>query len=410
VTWRALAAALTCFTVTIASVLWLGLAATAAPQPPLRIGATLAQSGSLAVPGQNMLRGYQLCVRHANERGGVLDRRIELLVEDDRSDGPTAGALYERFITQEKVDAILGPYSSPITEAMADVPERHRMPMIAAGGAATSIFKKGRRYVFGIHSPAERYLEGLIDLAARRGLKAVAVLYEDTLLQQSIGLGALELAKRRGLRVVLAESYPKGTTDFGRIIAKVKAADPDVFAAATYDSVVVMRLLKQLDVNPKMFGATVGVAFPAFYTALGRDAEFVYGASQWEPELVTLRAGGLIPIARQYPGAREFVEAYRREFPGAELSYHAAQGYGGCQVFLEAIRRAGSLDRHKLRETILKLELNTVFGAFKVDADGLQVAQTNVLFQWQDGKKVVVWPEDIAPAKPRFPTPPWSQR
>jgi ABC-type branched-subunit amino acid transport system substrate-binding protein len=78
-----------------------------------------------------------------------------------------------------------------------------------------------------------------------------------------------------------------------------------------------------------------------FYESLGRDAEFVYGVPAWVPELVELRAGGLIPIARQYPGTREFVEAYRKEFPGADSSYHAAAGYGGCEVLVEAIRRAG---------------------------------------------------------------------
>ncbi len=174
--------------------------------------------------------------------------------------------------------------------------------------------------------------------------------------------------------------------------------------------VVITRLLKELGINPKMFGATVGVALPKFQETLGRDAEFVYGASQWEPELVTLRAGGLIPIARQYPGAREFVEAYRKEFPGAELSYHSAAGYGGCQVLIEAIRRAGSLDGEKVRDAILKLDFNTAFGAFKVDRDGFQIAHKMVIFQWQDGKKVIVWPEELAPGKPRFPTPPWSQR
>jgi len=293
---------------------------------------------------------------------------------------------------------------------MADVSERHRMPMVAAGAATTSIFKKGRKFTFMIHSPSEVYLEGLIDIAARRGLKIVAVIYEDTLLQKPIAQGALELAKKRGLQVVLAESYPKGTTDFGGILRKVKTANPDVLAAATYDSVVITRHLKELGINPKMFGATVGVAFPKFHATLGRDAEFVYGASQWEPELVTLRAGGLIPIARQYPGAREFVESHRKEFPGAELSYHSAAAYGGCQVLLEGIRRAGSLDSEKVRDAILKLDFNTVFGAFKVDRDGFQIAHRMVLFQWQDGKKVIVWPEEVAPGQPRFPTPPWSER
>jgi branched-chain amino acid transport system substrate-binding protein len=56
------------------------------------------------------------------------------------------------------------------------------------------------------------------------------------------------------------------------------------------------------------------------------------------------------------------------------------------------------------------MDLNTVFGAFKVDTTGIQVAHRMVMFQWQDGKKVIVWPAELAPGKPRFPTPPWSQR
>jgi branched-chain amino acid transport system substrate-binding protein len=77
---------------------------------------------------------------------------------------------------------------------------------------------------------------------------------------------------------------------------------------------------------------------------------------------------------------------------------------------MEAIRRAGGLESEKLRDAIRALDFNTVFGAFKVDPRGLQIAHRNVLFQWQDGRKVIVWPEELAPGKPRFPTPPWSQR
>ena len=93
-----------------------------------------------------------------------------------------------------------------------------------------------------------------------------------------------------------------------------------------------------------------------------------------------------------------------------ESPYFSASGYGGCQILVEAIRRAGSLDSEKLRAAILKLDHNTVFGAFRVDRDGVQVAHKRLLFQWQDGKKVIVWPEELAANPPRFPTPPWSQR
>jgi branched-chain amino acid transport system substrate-binding protein len=296
---------------------------------------------------------------------------------------------------------------------VADVTEKRRMVMVAPGAASTSIFRKGRKFIFMLLSPAEVYLEGLIDMATRRGLKTVALIHEDTLSPKAIAQGALELAKKRGLSVVLVAAYPKGTTDFSAILTKVRAANPDVMAAATYfdDAVAITRQLKASDVNPRMFGVTVGGDLPKFYEVLGRSAEFVYGAAQWEPELVTLlRAGELIPVARRYPGAREFVESHRKEFPGADLSYHTAQGYGACQVFVEAVKRAGSLDGEKVRAAILNMNLNTVYGGFKVDRDGLQVAHTMLTFQWQDGKKVIVWPDELAPGKPRFPTPPWSQR
>jgi branched-chain amino acid transport system substrate-binding protein len=383
-----------------------------AAQQPVRIGASLSQTGSFANLGQNQLRGYQLCVKHANDKGGVLGRRIELLVEDDQSKAPTAVAIYEKLITQDKVDAILGPYSSPITEAVADVSEKHKMPMVTPLAAPTSIFKKGRKFVFMVLSPAETWFEGLIDIAAKRGLRTIAVINEDTLFPKTSAQGTVELARKRGLQVVLAEAYPKGTTDFSSILGRVKAANPDVLAAATYfeDAVAITRHLKELGISPKMFGVTVGGDLPKFYETLTKAAEFVYGSSQWEPALVTLRAGGLVPIARQYPGAKEFVEAHRKEFPGADLSYHSAAGYGGCQIFLEALKRAGSLDREKVRETILKTDLHTAFGGFKVDRDGFQIAHKTLLFQWQDGKKVIVWPEDLAPGRARVPTPPWSQR
>jgi branched-chain amino acid transport system substrate-binding protein len=400
------------------------LATTGDAQQPLRIGASLSQTGSFAALGQNQLRGYQLCVKHANEKGGVLGRRIELLVEDDQSKAPTAVAIYEKLITQDKMDAILGPYSSPITEAVADVNEKHRMPMVAPLAATTSIFKKGRKFIFMVLPPAEVYLEALVDMAAARGLKTLALINEDTIFPKATAQGTLELAKKRGLQVVFSKAYPKGTTDFSAILARVRAANPDVLATPTYfdDAVAITRQMKALNVNPKMYGVTVGGDLPKFHEVLGRDAEFVYGATPWDPELVTLRAGGLIPelvtlragglipVARQYPGAREFVEAHKKEFPGAGLSYHSAAGYAGCQIFLEAVKRAGSSESEKVREVILKIDLHTVFGAFKVDRDGFQIAHKMLMFQWQDAKKVILWPEELAPGKPRFPTPPWSQR
>jgi branched-chain amino acid transport system substrate-binding protein len=381
-------------------------------QAPIRIGASVSTTGSFAALGQNQFRGYQLCVQRANDKGGVLGRKIELVTEDDKSDPKTAAQIYERLITDKKVDAILGPYGSAGAEAAAEVSEKHRMPMISPLASTSAIYKKGRKYVFMVLSPAETYLEGLLDLAARRGLKTVAVIHEDTLFPKTAAAGAVEFAKRKGLNVVLNEAYPKGTKDFAALLTKVRAANPDVLAGGTYfeDAVAITRQMKELDVNPRVFGVTVGADLPKFHETLGKSADFVFGSTQWDPGLITLRAGGLVPVGRQYPGAKEFVEDHQRAFPGADLSYHSAAGYSGCEILHEAIRRAGSLNGDKVRAEILKLEMNTVFGPFRVDAGGFQVGHKALMIQWQDGRKAIVAPEELAADKPRVPTPPWNKR
>jgi branched-chain amino acid transport system substrate-binding protein len=377
-------------------------------QTPIRIGASLSQTGVWASNGQNLLRGYQLCVKHTNDKGGVLGRKLELLVYDDASDPATAVRLYEKLITQDKVDLVLGPYISTITDPVADVTEKHKLPMVAPAANATSLYRKGRKFIFSIISPAEITLEGLIHQAAKKGLKTVALINADDLGQRGVTQRASELAKEKGLQVVFTDAYPLGTTDFSAILTRVRAANPDVLGVSTSvfdDGVAITRRMKALNVNPRMVGFSASVSAPKLYEVLGRDAEFVYVTAHWVPELVEIRAGGLIPIARQYPGAREFVESSRKEFAGA-----SANAYGACQVLVEAVRRAGSLDGAKLRDAISKMDYNTVFGRFRVDRDGVQIGHKMLLLQWQDGKRVIVWPEELAPDKARFPTPPWSQR
>jgi branched-chain amino acid transport system substrate-binding protein len=173
------------------------------------------------------------------------------------------------------------------------------MVLVAPTAGVTSIYKKGRRFVVMMYSPSEVYMESVIDISVKRGLKTVAFLHDHTNFPTAVAQGGVELAKKRGLSVMLVESYPIGTTDFSAVLAKVRAANPDVLAAGTYfkDSVALTRQLKDADVNPKMFAVTVGGDFPQFHESLGPRAEFVYGPSQWEADLVELRAGGLIPIA-----------------------------------------------------------------------------------------------------------------
>src|SRR6266478_2482991 len=242
-------------------------------QGPIRIGASLSLTGTYAKLGRNQHEGYKLCVKDLNTKGGLLGRKVELVVYDDQSTPATAVRLYEKLITEDRVDGVMGPYSSPVTEASVNVTEKYKKVMVAPLAATTSIFKKGRKHIFMVISPAEVYLEGLVDMAVKRGLKTVAVVNEDTLFSKAAAAGAVEIAKKKGLQVVFAEAYPKGNTDFSALLTKVKAANPDVLAAATYfdDAVALTRQMKELNVNPKMFGVTVGGDLPEFYDTLKQN-------------------------------------------------------------------------------------------------------------------------------------------
>src|SRR3989442_10297879 len=297
----------------------------AGAQGPIRIGASLSLTGTYAKLGKNQHEGYQLCIKELNAKGGLLGRKLDLVVYDDQSLPPTAVRLYEKLITEDKVDAVMGPYSSPVSEAAANVTEKYKKVMVAPLAATTSIFKKGRKYIFMDISPADGYLEGLVDMAVKRGLKTIAIGNEDTLFSKAAAAGAVDLAKKKGLQVVFTEAYPKGNTDFSALLTKVKAVNPDVIAAGTYfdDAVAITRQMKELNVSAKMYGVTVGGDLPKFYELLKQNAEYVYGSTQWE---------GALP----YPGQKEFVDSYQKKF-GHEPVYHSAAGYAGCVIYGEAV-------------------------------------------------------------------------
>jgi branched-chain amino acid transport system substrate-binding protein len=366
---------------------------------PLRIGATMSITGkAYSVQGGYGREGYLLCQKHLNAQGGLLDRPVELVIYDDESDEKTAARLYEKLITEDKVDAILGPYGTAITEAIADIPDKHRKVMVAANAATSSIWQKGRKFLIMVLAPVDLAAIGALDLAARNGLKKVAIINQDALLPKAVANSTNELAKDKGLEVVVFETYPTGTRDFSAILKKVQDATPDILVAAAVrldDHVAIIREMKGLNFDTKMVSSLPYGLLPEFYQQLGEDAEFVYSATFWEASLPN-------------PGNREFVAAYQKEFNRAP-AVQSANSYAGCKIFAEAVRQAGTTDSEKLREALLTLKTKTILGDFAVDQRGFQTGQKAVTIQWQDGKQAVVWPDGLGSA-PRFPTPNWASR
>lgn len=370
---------------------------TAGAEEPIRIGATMSQSGSYSTQGTAAKNGYLLCEHDLNQSGGILGRNIDFLIYDDESNSERAISLYEQLITEDAVDAVMGPYGSTLTEAVAPVTERYRMVHVSPLAATSSIWEQGREYLFMVLPPAELFLAGLIDMAHQNGLESVAIIQENALFPKAAGSGAARLAIERGMNVQASYTYNSGQEDFSDILEIIKNTNVEVVgmaASSLGDFITVVRQMKEMEVNVKMFGTSGAVM--QFRDELGNLAEYAYGLSAWEPSLTN-------------PGIPEFTEAYQNRF-GIEPSFHAAGAYSSCMLFAEAIERAGSLDSDEIRRELLAMETQTIFGEYAVDERGYQIANRGLFIQWQDGEKVIVWPDDVATHQPRYPTPLWSER
>jgi branched-chain amino acid transport system substrate-binding protein len=370
------------------------------PTNEVVIGGAISQTGRYAEPAGRQVNSIKLWVDEVNARGGLLGHKIRLILLDDKSDTQTSIKLYEKLITEDKVDLVLCPYSSGITEAVVNVTERYKMPFVAYGAASRPIWEKGRKYIFNIVAVAEDYQKGALHLAKQIGVKTVAIIGEDSLFPREAAKGAKDWAKKLGIDVVLEENYPLKQTDFTALLQKIKAAGAEGVISNSYfaDAAAQLRQMREQNMNFKLFSSTIGPALPNFPEQLGATAEYVLGFSQWEP----------LPNVLKNPGMKEYIEAYEKRF-GEKPNYHAGGAYGALQVTEAALKKAGSFDQEKLREALSTIETQTVYGRYKVDAKGMN-SHEGLTFQILKGQRRVVWPEKWAEAKPELPMPDWSKR
>lgn len=354
----------------------------------LRLGLSMSLSGKYAELGAMNEKAYRLWERDVNRRGGLLGHTVKVLIVDDQSDPARARQIYEDLIVRQKVDFVLGPYSSEITEAVSSVTEQHHYPLLSSGGSADSMWQKGRKYLFGVYITSSKYAIGMLELFVKSGIDKVAIVAADDNFSRAIEAGTRDWAKRFELDVISAGTFKKGSDEIGARIraAQTSGAEALLVAGHFEDAVNARRALKQTGWTPKAFYATVGPAIQKYADTLKGDADHSFSSSQWEPSL-------------PFPGTREFAKAFAETY-GIQPSYHAASAYAAGQIMEAAVRKSQSLDREKVRDTLSSLDTMTVMGRYGVDRDGKQVRHLAVIVQWQGGRKEVVAPPELATAKP----------
>jgi branched-chain amino acid transport system substrate-binding protein len=358
----------------------------------VRIGLTLGLTGKYAEMSAMQRKGYQLWEKQVNDRGGLTGRQVELIIRDDRSDGPAAAGHYEEMLSGRKVDLIFGPYSSTITAAVLPVADRHGYPVLVGGASSDQLWAQGRRNVFGVYTPASRYSVGFLEMLVASGIDRVAILSADDVFSKSAAEGAVKWAVRYGLEVVFQEIFPKGKQGLDDEIDRARGSGASVLIMCGHfqEAISGRQALSRTGWEHAAYYATVGPVLQGYSDRLGPLAEGTFSSSQWEPD-----------PDLAFPGSRQFLEDFTAAYSTVP-SYHAATAFASGMILEQAIRKAGGIDRKKLTEAMATLDTMSIIGRYGVDRTGMQIRQFPVIIQWQKGRKEIIWPEELQTADPVF--------
>ena len=376
----------------------------AAATEPIKIGASLALTGSLSRFGLMMKNGYEMWKNEVNAKGGInvggTKRPVEIVYYDDQSDNNTSAQLTEKMITQDKVQFLLGPYGSGPTFATTAIGERYNLITIATTANAANIYTRGFKNVFAILPPGVKIFNSFIDMLAGQNPKPtkIAIIAPNDNFPVSVAQGAQDYAKSKGFDVVYYEIYPKEIKDLSSTILKIKDSGAEVLMGSGYleESILTVRQLKEQRVNLKAIGFTTGPELSDFRTNLGADADNVCGVAWWMPQMTYSD-----PL---FVTAQEYTKKYTQKF-GPGLAYQGAAASMGGYLLQLAIEKTGTLETAKVRDAIAAYDATTFWGPIKFDATGQNIAGGAVTFQIQNGNIETVWPTGAASAKPVYPLP-----
>ena len=376
---------------------------------PIVLAASYSQTGRFSQLAGEMARGYRLAVEMLNEQGGVAGREVRLVLVDDGSDAGAAGRIYAGLAATDTIFALLGPYSSPLTDAAVDAADAGGKPLVAPMAADPGIWAgRNRRWSVQMLNPGPTYLQGSVELAVQHGARTAALVYEDTQFPSSVADGVREAAAAHGLEIVLERTYAAGAADHEALLAAARDEGADLFIGGGYylDAVEFARGVPAVGYTPLLMSLNLGPALAEFVEQLGDGARCMAGNAAWLP---TIRTSGFIA------DSETFVQRYVAD-RGTTPNYYAAGGFGAVELLAEAIsfttRGGQTPDPGAVRDHLFNTKTETVLGPFGVHAPGDPLAGSQSVLkglqvQWQDDgsgglTRRIIHPPSAANAEPCF--------
>jgi branched-chain amino acid transport system substrate-binding protein len=382
---------LVCFAFTCQLILF-GLATAPYAAEPIKIGCTISQSGKYADSGSYYKEAYLMWQDDVNAAGGLLERPVKLIIHDDESSADKAVSLYERLISGDKVDLILGPYTSTIVYPVARITEKYKMVMLQGGGTAGKIFKAGFNYMFlTLPGFSEQHSIGFFEylktLSQNKWPTKAAIIYGDKSASIANASGHKARCEENGIPVVLEEKYPADVSDLTPVLIKAKNMSADLLMAGTYipDAILIARTISELKYKPKYVLLTAGVSDYKFGKELGTVANNIMGTAWWHDSVNF---------------SLDWTKHYKDRF-GRMPDYHASGAYAAAQILEQAVKATNSLDNSRIRDYIRDHSFDTVIAQGLSFDDRGAPSYSMVTLQWQDGALKVVWPPKAQTAEPR---------
>lgn len=372
----------------------------------IKFGCAMSFTGKKSRTGKLYVDSLKLATAAINEAGGIKvggkAYPVKIVFYDDKSDAAESAKLVEKLIVEDKVNFLLGPYSSGITIPDSIVAQRYKIPMVEGGGASGKIFSRHNPYIFGTLPSAGQYFATTLEMLTsfKPKPRSIALIYGDDKFDISVAKGAKKIAEKLGLKVALYEKISESSADFNTILTKVKSLSPDalLMAGHTEGGINLVQQAKELNVNVKMISLTVGPSEADFRKSLGRDAEYIFGVASWSPQM---SYKGII-----FKDIKAFVQKFKAKY-NYDPDYHNASAIAELAVFKSAIEKAGSLDPKKVRDAIAETNIETIYGPVEFNSNG-QIKGSSVVLQIQGGQVYQVYPKGAR--KPIYPMPKWKER
>jgi branched-chain amino acid transport system substrate-binding protein len=355
------------------------------------VGLSISLSGKFRLQGEQALQGIRLWQSYINAQGGIAvrngeKRSVRLIWYDDRSQISFARKNVLHLLREDKIDTLLGPYSSSLTMAVVEIAEEYKKVLWNYGGSSDEIFRHDRRYPVGVASTASDYLRALAHWLAEEhpALHRICVVYSARgTFGWQVARGILESVLVLAGQSVELVPINFSLENYDTILPILFEIDPEVVVlAVTFpDELGIMRTRQHWPSTVRIVAA-VAAGLPDFSAELAQIADGVLGPSQWEPGVTFPNVTG--------PASDWFPDSFQRQF-GHAPDYIAAGSFATGLVLTECIRRAATLDDEALRNTASDLDCNTFYGRFRIDSrTGIQTGHGVLLIRWQGGYKVVL--------------------